>query len=134
MSGPRAALAEAASPSWSRRARAGRDLAASADVPEAAEALARLLLDAEDTAVTRHTARALARVGTAPALRIVALAVAAADDNQADWMRTGVQDALAGPDGVPGLATVCARLAGEPEEAVRRGAAEILAWTDDAGP
>lgn len=103
MSGLRAALAEASSPSWSRRARAGRDLASFAEVPEAAEALARLLLDAGDTAVTRQTAEALARVGTVAAVRLVAQAVAEADDNHADWLWTGVQDALDGPDGVPGI-------------------------------
>ncbi|MFD7132883.1 hypothetical protein [Streptomyces sp. NPDC059894] len=113
--------------------RAGRALASSADVPEAAKALSRLLLDAEDTAVTRHTAHALTRVGTADAMRLIALAVAAADDSQADWTQTGVRDALAGPVGVPDLATICGRLAREPAEAVRRGAAEILAWTDAAG-
>jgi len=127
-SGWKAALAEAGSPSWSRRARAGRDLASFADVPEAAEALARLLLDAEDTAVTRQMAEALTRVGTVAAVRLIARAVAEADDNHADWLQTGVQDALVGPDRVPDVAAVCGRLADHPEEAVRRGAAEIRAW------
>ncbi|WP_237409360.1 hypothetical protein [Streptomyces sp. M2CJ-2] len=126
-----AVLAEASSPSWSQRVRAGRDLASFADVPESAEALMGLLLDIEDTAVTRQTAEALARVGTVAALRLIALAVAEADDNQADWLQTGVHDALAGTDGVPDVAAVCGQLARDPEEAVRRGAAEITAWTDD---
>ncbi|MFJ9737496.1 hypothetical protein [Streptomyces sp. NPDC101166] len=94
-----AALARATSPSWPQRARAGRDLAAFVDVPEVAEAVLGLLLDAEDTAVTRQTAETLARVGTAAAMRLIASAVAEADDNQADWIRTGVHDALA--DGAP---------------------------------
>ncbi|MFI0778710.1 HEAT repeat domain-containing protein [Streptomyces sp. NPDC021212] len=126
------ALAEAASPSWSRRVRAGRGLASFVDVPEAAEALAGLLLDAEDTAVTRQTAEALARVGTVAAVRLVARAVAEADDNHADWLQTGVRDAVAGPDSVPDLEAVCGQLVRDPEEAVRRGAAEISAWADDA--
>jgi hypothetical protein len=89
-----------------------------------------LLLDVEDTAVTRQTAEALARVGTVAAIRLIALAVAEADDNQADWLQSGVHDALVGPDGVPDVAAVCGPLAQDPEEAVRRGAAEISEWTD----
>lgn len=131
MSGLETALAGASSPSWSQRARAGRDLASFADVPEAADALTGLLLDVEDTAVTRQTAEALARVGTVAAMKLIALAVAAADDNQADWLQTGVHDALVGPDGAPGIAAVCGQLARDPEEAVRRGAVEILAWADN---
>ncbi|GGT78886.1 hypothetical protein GCM10010207_88240 [Streptomyces atratus] len=90
-----------------------------------------LLLDAEDTAVTRQTAEALTRVGTVPAIRLIALAVAEADDNQADWLQTGVHDALVGPGGVPDVAAACGKLARDPEEAVRRGAADISAWADD---
>ncbi|MEW2390123.1 hypothetical protein AB0933_17420 [Streptomyces venezuelae] len=90
MSGLATALAEASSPSWSQRVHAGRDLASFADVLEAAEALMGLLLDVEDTAVTRQTAEALARVGTVAAVRLIALAVAEADDQQADWLQTGV--------------------------------------------
>ncbi|MFB8266798.1 MULTISPECIES: hypothetical protein [unclassified Streptomyces] len=125
------ALTEALSPSWSRRVRAGRDLASFSHVPEAAEALVRLLLDAGDTAVTRQTSEALARVGTVASVRLLALAIAGADDSQADWMETGVQDALVETDGAPDLATVCGHLGRDSEAAVRRGAAEILAWTDD---
>ncbi|WP_406841448.1 hypothetical protein ACICHK_39780 [Streptomyces sp. AHU1] len=131
MSGMEAALAEASSPSWTQRVRAGRDLAPFADVPEAAEVLAGLLLDVEDTAVTRQTAEALTRVGTVAAVRLIALAVAEADGGHADWLQTGVHDALVGPDGVPDVAAVCGKLAQDQEEAVRRGAAEIAAWTDD---
>ncbi|MFJ6573236.1 hypothetical protein ACIQNU_38085 [Streptomyces sp. NPDC091292] len=130
MSGLEAALAEASSPSWTQRVRAGRDLASFADVPEAAEALVGLLLDVEDTAVTRQTAEALARVGTVAAMRLIALAVAEADDDQADWLQTGVHDALVGPDGVRDVAAACAKLSRDPEEAVRRAAAAVSAWVD----
>ncbi|MEU7428636.1 HEAT repeat domain-containing protein [Streptomyces sp. NPDC040750] len=128
--GLEAALAEASSPSWTQRVRAGRDLASFADVPEAAEALVGLLLDVEDTAVTRQTAEALARVGTVAAIRLIARAVAEAEDNHADWLQTGVHDALAGPDGPLDVAAACGKLARDPEEAVRRGAADISMWTD----
>ncbi|MFD3335960.1 hypothetical protein ACFWV1_25385 [Streptomyces sp. NPDC058700] len=132
MSGLEAALAEASSPSWAQRVRAGRDLASFVDVPEAAEVLVGLLLDVEDTAVTRETAEALARVGTVAAVRLIALAVAEADDNQTDWLQTGVHDALVGADGgVPNVAAACADLARDQEDAVRRAAADISAWADD---
>ncbi|MFJ9596683.1 hypothetical protein ACIRS3_28530 [Streptomyces virginiae] len=132
MSGLEAALAEASSPSWMQRVRAGCDLASFADVPEAADALVGLLLDVEDTAVTRQTAEALARVGTVAAVRLIALAVAEANDDQADWLQTGVHDALVGPDGVQDVAAACGKLARDQEEAVRRGAADISVWTDGA--
>ena len=103
-SGLEAALAGASSASWSQRVRAGCDLAPFADVPEAADVLVRLLLDVEDSAVTRRTAEALARVGTVAAARLIALAGVEADDNQADWIQTGVRDALAGTDGGPDAA------------------------------
>ncbi|MFF2198621.1 hypothetical protein [Streptomyces sp. NPDC058157] len=122
------ALAGASSPSWARRVRAGRDLVPFAGDPEAAEALLGLLLDADDTAVVRRTAEALARVGTVTAVRLVARAAAGADENQADWLQTGVRDALAGGGGVPDVAAACGRLARDPDEAVRRGAAEVLEW------
>ncbi|KUH36315.1 MULTISPECIES: hypothetical protein [Streptomyces] len=89
-----------------------------------------LLLDVEDTAVTRETAEALAKVGTVAAVRLIALAVAEADDNQADWLQTGVHDVLVDPDSGPDIAAVCAELAWDPEEPVRRGAADVSAWTD----
>lgn len=126
-----AALAQASSPSWTQRARAGRGLASFADVSEAAEALVELLLDVEDTAVTRQTAGALTRVGSLPAMRLIAIALAQADDHRADWLQTGVHDALVGPSGTPDVAAVCERLAQDPEEAVRRGAADLLPWADD---
>ncbi|MEE1931306.1 hypothetical protein V1J52_24575 [Streptomyces sp. TRM 70351] len=131
MSGLEAALAEALSPSWTQRVRVGRDLASFADAPEAAETLVGLLLDVEDTAVTRQTAEALARVGTVAAIRLIALAVAEADDNQADWLQTGVHDVFVGPGGALDVAAACGKLARDPEEAVRRGAADISAWVDD---
>ncbi|MFD3998850.1 hypothetical protein [Streptomyces sp. NPDC058583] len=130
MSGLGAALAEASSPSWTQRARAGRDLASFAEVPEAAEALLALLLNVEDTAVTRETAEALAQVGTVAAVRLIALAAAEADDNQADWLQTGVHDVLVDSNGGLEVAVACGKLARDPDEAVRQGAKAISAWTD----
>ncbi|MFD5586539.1 hypothetical protein [Streptomyces sp. NPDC127063] len=131
MSVVRSALAEASSASWARRARAGRELAPYADVPQAAPVLLRLLLDAEDTAVTRQTAQALAAVGTVAAVRLLALAVADADGNQADWLQTGVQDALIDAGGPGPLAAACGLLAQDPGDAVRGGVARISAWIEE---
>ncbi|SEE16775.1 hypothetical protein [Streptomyces sp. TLI_105] len=83
--------------------------------------------------MTRQAAEALARAGTVAAVRLIARAVAEADDNQADWLRTGVHDALVDADGGPDVAAVCGKLARDPGEAVRRGAADISAWTDGDG-
>lgn len=83
--------------------------------------------------MTRRTAEALARVGTVAAMRLVALAAAEADDNQADWLQTGVHDALVDSDGRLDVAAVCGKLARDPEEAVRRGAAALSAWTAAEG-
>ncbi|MFE7034347.1 hypothetical protein ACFU9Y_28935 [Streptomyces sp. NPDC057621] len=83
--------------------------------------------------MTWQTAEALTRVGTMAALRLVALAVAEADDKRADWLQTGVQDALRGEGSVPDIAAACGKLARDPEEAVRRRAADISAWADNPG-
>ncbi|GAA2983812.1 hypothetical protein [Streptomyces flavovirens] len=64
-------------------------------------------------------------------MRLIALAVAEADDNRADWLQTGVHDALMGPGGAPGVAAACRKLARDPEGAVRQGAAHIAAWAAD---
>lgn len=86
-----------------------------------------LLLDVENTAVPRETAEALALAlaGTPTSIRPVALAVAAADDNQADWLQTGVHDALAGSNGLSGPpASGGIRLAGAARSARRAGSGE----------
>ncbi|MEU3063584.1 hypothetical protein [Streptomyces subrutilus] len=127
-SGVRAFLDGAGSPSYSVRARSGRRLAPLAADPAVARALAALLLDAADTAVIRQTAGALVRAGTPAALRLLAAGWGAADDQQADWLATGVHDALAEPDGADRAAAVSAygrHLAGDPEAAVRRGAVDL---------
>ncbi|MEU8761353.1 hypothetical protein [Streptomyces sp. NPDC048659] len=118
------AVADASAPAWTTRVRAGRDLAPYAGLPRAAEALLALLLDPEDTAVTRATAEALTRAGTADALRFVARAAARADAQQADWLATGAHDAL--PETTTEPTAPRDALAEDPDEAVRRGA-ELLA-------
>ncbi|MFJ9733179.1 hypothetical protein ACIRUL_17780 [Streptomyces sp. NPDC101171] len=66
-----AALRDAESEAWPRRAAAGRQLAAMAGREEVALVLERLLLDPHDTAVTQETAEALLQRGDLIGLRIV---------------------------------------------------------------
>lgn len=94
--------------------------------------MAGLLLDVDDTAVTRQTAEALTRVGTVAAIKLIARAITEADDNRADWLQTGVHDALTGPGGAPETAESCAKPAEDPEAAVRQGAAVVAVWVDDS--
>ncbi|WP_107503097.1 HEAT repeat domain-containing protein [Streptomyces sp. DH-12] len=60
---------QANSPAWSVRAAAGRQLAAAPRTDQAVEVLFRLLLDPDDTAVTRETAQALLERGDTSPLR-----------------------------------------------------------------
>jgi hypothetical protein len=124
------AMGDALSPSWSVRASAGQRLAPHAGVAPAAAVLGRLLLDPENTAVTRETAEALLTQRSLPAVQLVALAVAHADDNQANWLQTAVQDvAWSSVDAEREVLAVCAVLAGSSDADVRRGAAEISEWS-----
>ncbi|MFJ5734809.1 hypothetical protein [Streptomyces microflavus] len=82
--------------------------------------------------MTRKTAEALTRVGTVAAIKLIARAITEADDNRADWLQAGVHDALMGPGGAPEAAESCAKLAEDPEEAVRQGAGVVAVWADDS--
>ncbi|GAA0566005.1 hypothetical protein GCM10010172_57120 [Paractinoplanes ferrugineus] len=64
------------------RADAGRALASFAEMPEARAALARVVVDPEDTFVTLVTAEALLRRSDAKGLSLVAAALAETDDQQ----------------------------------------------------
>ncbi len=74
------------------RADAGSALAALADAPEAFGLLLDLVLDPQDTFVTRVTAEALLRRKDRSGLTIVASALAVADPNHSDWIHTAVND------------------------------------------
>ena len=84
----------ATSPDHHDRADAGCALAGLAEVPEAQGPLLDLVLDSEDTFVTRQTAAALLRRHDRIGLAIVASALARADHNHADWIETAVHDVL----------------------------------------
>ncbi|WP_371515365.1 hypothetical protein [Kitasatospora sp. NBC_01300] len=74
------------------RADAGRALAGFAELPEACGPLLALVLDADDTFVTRATTQALLRRNDPAGLTVVASAPAVADDNHGDWIHTAVVD------------------------------------------
>ena len=75
-----AALRDADSPLWSVRADAGRRLAAWAERGEVVPVLQRLLLDADNTAVTQETARTLLERQDLPGLRAVVTALSRAQE------------------------------------------------------
>jgi hypothetical protein len=116
----------AGSPDYRDRADAGRSLAGFAAAEEAREPLLELLLDAADTFVTRVTAEALLRRQDEAGLALVASAMAEADFNHVEWMRTAVMDVFAifARDRDAAL-RVCQTLTRDRDERVRRGAAQL---------
>ncbi|GAA2453854.1 hypothetical protein [Streptomyces macrosporus] len=128
------ALRDAASPSWSVRASAGRRLAAHADAPTAAEALHHLLLDAYDTAVTQETAEALLGRGDTTGLRLVLAALGRAEDAETgDHLYAAVTDVCCqSAEDVRRLAALCSTLAASDPDPVVRAEAEGL--LRDFGP
>ncbi|MFI6228547.1 hypothetical protein ACIBCR_14700 [Micromonospora echinospora] len=117
------------------RADAGCALASFAELPEAAEALRELVLDAGDTFVTRTTAEALLRRMDTLGLAVVGSALAVADPGHGDWIHTAVVDVF----GVfsrdrDAAMRDCAALTEDPDEHVRQGADQLLAILADIDP
>ncbi|MCX5410283.1 hypothetical protein [Streptomyces sp. NBC_00086] len=108
------------------RADAGRGLATFAEMGEAADPLLELVLDREDTFVTRATAEALLRRQDRAGLLIVASALAVASPNHGDWIHTAVRDAFAvyASDRDDAL-RLCEELTQDPDERVALGAREL---------
>jgi hypothetical protein len=80
------------SPDYQDRADAGRAMASFVEMPETRAALQQLLLDADDTFVTRVTAEALLRRHDVPGLSAVAQALASADANHDNWLSSAIVD------------------------------------------
>ncbi|MER7584517.1 hypothetical protein [Kitasatospora sp. NPDC097691] len=74
------------------RADAGHGLAGFAEMQEALGPLLDLMLDPDDTFVTRVTAEAVLRRKDRVGLTIVASALAVADENHSEWIHTAVVD------------------------------------------
>lgn len=110
------------------RADAGRGLASFAEAAQARGSLFELVLDADDTFVTRATAEALLRRQDTVGLAIVASALAAADPNHADWIHTAVLDVFSVFSTDRDAAVrMCEALARDRDEHVRRGAEQLIA-------
>ncbi|MFT7835739.1 hypothetical protein Q5530_06285 [Saccharothrix sp. BKS2] len=118
----------AGSPDCRDRADAGGALARFAELAEAGETLLRLVLDPEDTFVTRVTAEALLRRGDVVGLAVVASALAAADVGHVDWIHAAVLDVFGVFAGDRDAAVrECGVLGRDADERTRRGARELAA-------
>jgi hypothetical protein len=116
----------AASTSYSDRADAGRALAGFAESPPARRLLVALLLDADDTFVTRETAEVLLRRRDAVGLATVASALAVADFGQT----TQIVDAVFEVYGIyadqrDAAVRVCGELLDEADESQRQGVTQL---------
>ncbi len=113
---------------WTDRRDAAVALASFLDSDDAQAALYDLLLDGSDTAVTKAATAAVARRADARGWAVITLALASADDNQGDGIRTGVREGVGWYE--PGdrelaLKTV-ARLLAHPEPHIRIGARRLM--------
>ncbi|WP_433761863.1 hypothetical protein [Nocardia sp. CA-135398] len=125
----------AESPDYRDRADAGRCLANFAEMPETRAPLSGLILDADNTFVTRATAEALLRRQDSLGFAAVAAGLAAADPNHADWIRTAVLDVF----GVfsrdrDAAVRECETLTEAPDELVRHGASQLIAMLAEINP
>ncbi|MGW4400619.1 hypothetical protein ACWEHA_35455 [Amycolatopsis nivea] len=115
------------SPGYLDRADAGRALASFAEMPEAKGPLLGLVLDADNTFVTRETAEALLRRHDSAGLAVVAAALADADQNQGDWIHTAVDDVFVVYDTERDAALrECQALEEDADERTRRGAKLLI--------
>lgn len=125
----------ATSTDYQDRQKAVADLARSADDPVARALLLELVLDAEDTAVTLEASTTLTRRGDRAGLGILAAALVTADEQQTNWIETGIGDALGWSDEARDKAieivTECAPAA--PDDAARRGIERLLLLLRTAG-
>ncbi|WP_433891971.1 hypothetical protein [Streptomyces sp. CA-111067] len=120
---------------WGDRADAGHGLAAFAEMQEAAELLLKLVLDPDDTFVTRQTAEALLRRKDKAGLTTVASALAVADDNHADWIHTATVDVFSVfSDDLDEALRLCEEMSGDADDRVARGARLLQASLAEIEP
>ncbi|MEV0281193.1 hypothetical protein AB0I22_33065 [Streptomyces sp. NPDC050610] len=117
------------------RADAGRGLAGLAEMPEAVGLLIELVLDPDDTFVTRVTAEAVLRRRDRTGLAIVASALADADPNHLDWIHAAVADAVGilSSDRDHAL-QVAEELAADGDDHISRGAHQLLDMLAELNP
>ena len=123
-----ALVALARSEVWTDRRDAAVALASFLDSDDAQAALYDLLLDGSDTAVTRAATAAVARQADARGWAVITLALASADDDQGEWIGTGVGEGVGWSE--PGdrdiAVTTAARLLEHPEPHIRLGAQRLM--------
>lgn len=116
------------------RADAGHGLAGFAEMQEAVGPLLELVLDPDDTFVTRRTVEALLRRKDRVGLTIVASALAVANSNHSDWIHTAIVDVFSiFSDDRDNAIRLCEEMARETDDRVALGARqlhEILAEID----
>lgn len=123
------------SPDYRDRADAGRSLASFAEMPEANGPLLGLLLDADDTFITRVTAEALLRRQDSAGLATVASALAAADPDHAEWIHTAVLDVFGVFSHDRDAAVLeCQALTHDSDEQARRGLSQLTAMLTGINP
>ena len=92
-------------------------MASFAGVAAAGDAHRRLLLDPEDMAVTRETAVSLARLNERAGLAVVVSALVSADEDQSNWIASGLEDSLSfDPKGIDQAITHCRALRAESDD------------------
>jgi len=116
------------------RADAGHGLAAFAEMQEALGPLRELVLDPDDTFVTRRTAEALLRRMDRVGLTIVASALTVANSNHSDWIHTAIVDVFSiFSDDRDHAIRLCEEMSRETDDRVALGARqlhEVLAEID----
>ncbi|WP_411107681.1 hypothetical protein [Streptomyces sp. cmx-4-9] len=121
------ALQDARSASWSVRAAAGRRLAGSAEEAGVADVLHRLLLDSQNTAVTRETAEALLERGDICGLRMVLVALSSADDGTSDYLDGAINDVCCqSEEGLAQLKELSSVLVSDADDSISNEASRIL--------
>lgn len=111
---------------WRDRADAGHSLAGFAEMQEAVEPLLELVLDAGDTFVTRRTAEGLLRRKDRAGLTTVASALAVADSNHRDWIRTAIVDVFSiFADDLDEALRLCEELSRDTDDRVALGARQL---------
>lgn len=125
----------AASTDYQDRQKAAVGLAPSADNPTVRALLVELVLDAEDTAVTLEASAALTKRGDRTGLEVLATALATADEQQTNWIETGIGDALGTSDDArdKAMATVRKCLTEVSDDAAVRGNERLLSLLRTAG-
>lgn len=116
------------SPSPSVRAAAGRDLAEHLGDALVDEALIALINDRDDTLPTTETTLALLQRGDDAGVRLLALALADADEDTVNHAHLVLFDVTQTESDLDDLRARVTRVAGDPDPAVRPGAAGLLAW------